>query len=153
MMAAVLAGREAIATLIDLSRAAAGDPASGAGDPGRPDAGTRTPAEAAAAGAPQFDRFVDGLNRLPRPLLAFGCLALFAFAMIDPVGFARRMAGLKEVPEPLWWLLGGVVGFYFGAREAHHFRARTAPARPEGPTTPPAEANPALAAWRDVRQD
>jgi len=26
------------------------------------------------------------------------------------------MQGLALVPEPLWWLLGAVVSFYFGAR-------------------------------------
>jgi hypothetical protein len=32
------------------------------------------------------------------------------------------MVGLAEVPEPLWWLLGAIVGFYFGARELHYRR-------------------------------
>ena len=36
--------------------------------------------------------------------------------MIDPVWFAARMQGIALVPEPLWWLLGVVVSFYFGAR-------------------------------------
>lgn len=63
-----------------------------------------------------FDRFVDGLNRLPRPLMAFGTLGLFAAAMTDPVWFASRMQGLALVPEPLWWLMGAIVSFYFGAR-------------------------------------
>jgi hypothetical protein len=71
-----------------------------------------------------FDRFVNGLNRLPRPFLAFGTMALFVHAMIDPEGFTRRMVGLNHVPEPLWWLLAAIVGFYFGAREAHHIRMR-----------------------------
>ncbi|WP_422385854.1 3TM-type holin [Paracoccus tegillarcae] len=31
---------------------------------------------------------------------------------------------LSLVPEPLWWLLGAIVSFYFGAREAHYFRNR-----------------------------
>jgi hypothetical protein len=81
-------------------------------------------AEFAGAGTGWFDLLVNGLNRLPRPLLAFGTLALFGYAMVDPQGFAARMTGLNQVPEPLWWLLGAIVGFYFGAREAHHFRAR-----------------------------
>ncbi|MGB1236212.1 MAG: 3TM-type holin, partial [Planktomarina sp.] len=29
---------------------------------------------------------------------------------------ADRMHGLTHVPEPLWWLLGAIVSFYFGAR-------------------------------------
>lgn len=97
-----------------------------------------------------FDRFVNGLNRLPRPLLAFGTIGLFVYAMIDPRDFADRMLGLNAVPEPLWWLLGAVVAFYFGARETHYFRSR-----PGAVVTPPAAAggddNPALADWRSER--
>ncbi|MFN0113697.1 MAG: holin family protein [Paracoccaceae bacterium] len=84
-----------------------------------------------------FDRFVDGLNRLPRPMLAFGTLGLFVYAMVDPGGFSLRMQGLNYVPEPLWWLLAAIVGFYFGAREAHHFRSRV-PAPPRGAPGAPA---------------
>ena len=36
--------------------------------------------------------------------------------MIDPIWFAARMQGIALVPEPLWWLLGVIVSFYFGAR-------------------------------------
>lgn len=71
-----------------------------------------------------FNRFVDGLNRLPRPTMAFGTIGLFAFAMINPEAFSVRMRGLDLVPQPLWWLLSAIVSFYFGARELHHFRGR-----------------------------
>ncbi len=63
-----------------------------------------------------FDRFMDALNRVPRPALALGTLGLFIAAMVDPIWFAARMAGIALVPEPLWWLLGAIVSFYFGAR-------------------------------------
>lgn len=63
-----------------------------------------------------FDRLMDGVNRLPRPALALGTLGLFVSAMIDPLWFGVRMQGLALVPEPLWWLLGAIVSFYFGAR-------------------------------------
>ncbi len=63
-----------------------------------------------------FDRFMDGLNRLPRPALALGTLCLFIVAMVDPLWFAARMQGLALVPEPLWWLLGVIVSFFLGAR-------------------------------------
>ncbi|RJE85432.1 holin family protein [Paracoccus onubensis] len=76
-----------------------------------------------------FDSIVNGLNRLPRPLLALGTMALFGYAMIEPAGFGLRMEGLQRVPEPLWWLLGAIVGFYFGAREAHYFRNRHWPVK------------------------
>ncbi|MDF0601342.1 holin family protein [Psychromarinibacter sp. C21-152] len=63
-----------------------------------------------------FDRAMDGLNRVPRPALAMGTLGLFVSAMVDPIWFASRMQGIALVPEPLWWLLGAIVSFYFGAR-------------------------------------
>lgn len=67
-----------------------------------------------------FDRFIDGLNRMPRPLMAYGTLGLMAAAMVDPVWFASRMQGVALVPEPLWWLMGAIVSFYFGARYQAH---------------------------------
>ena len=69
-----------------------------------------------------FDGFMNGVNRVPRPALALGTIGLFVYAMVDPRGFGYRMTGLSLVPEPLWWLLGAIVGFYFGAREAFHVR-------------------------------
>ncbi|QBY00356.1 methionine synthase I [Rhodophyticola sp. CCM32] len=98
-----------------------------------------------------FDRLVNGLNRVPRPMLALGTLGLFVYAMVDPASFATRMVGLAEVPEPLWWLLGAIVSFYFGAREMHYFRSP----EPRGPRAGPpprplAEDNPALSAWRNA---
>ncbi len=76
-----------------------------------------------------FDRIIDGLNRLPRPAMALGVLFLIGSAMVDPVWFASRMQGLALVPEPLWWLLGAIVSFYFGARhqvKAQEFQASLA---------------------------
>jgi Holin of 3TMs, for gene-transfer release len=93
-----------------------------------------------------FDRLVNGLNRLPRPLLAFGTLGLFIYAMVDPVAFAQRMVGLNAVPEPLWWLLGAIVAFYFGARETHYFRTRAVTSPFAGAALP--EENAALEDWR-----
>ena len=83
-------------------------------------------AEFARAGASRFDGFVNGLNRLPRPLLALSTLGLFGYAMAEPNGFGTRMQSLALVPDPLWWLLGAIVSFYFGARELHHQRTRSA---------------------------
>lgn len=63
-----------------------------------------------------FDRLMDALNRVPRPLMAFGTIGLCVSAMVDPLWFASRMQGIALIPEPLWWLLGTIVSFYFGAR-------------------------------------
>lgn len=107
-------------------------------------------AEFGSAGDGLFDRFVNGLNRLPRPLLAFGTIGLFVHAMVDPNGFSRRMVGLALVPEPLWWLLAAIVGFYFGAREAHYLRMRGVdrPARRSNAVPARQADNPALEEWR-----
>lgn len=109
-----------------------------------------------------FDRAMNGVNRMPRPFLALGTLGLFVYAMVDPAGFASRMVGLGYVPEPLWWLLGAIVSFYFGAREAYYFR-RAGFVIPQPPTLIPGEDtaqapgipedadysnNAALAEWR-----
>ncbi|EAR52820.1 hypothetical protein OG2516_01299 [Oceanicola granulosus HTCC2516] len=115
-----------------------------------------------------FDRVIDGLNRLPRPMLAFGTLGLFVVAMADPVWFAGRMQGLALVPEPLWWLMGAIVSFYFGARHQAkgqdfqrsvaetaaragavqaNIRSLERPEEPVGPQ-PDVSDNPALAEWQ-----
>ncbi|MGJ8615778.1 MAG: holin family protein [Sulfitobacter sp.] len=79
-------------------------------------------AEFAIARQGGFDRFMDGLNRMPRPMLALGTLGLFVSAMVNPLWFSERMQGIALVPEPLWWLLGVIVSFYFGAR--HQVKAQ-----------------------------
>ncbi|AJE46295.1 holin family protein [Celeribacter indicus] len=73
-------------------------------------------AEFAAPRTGYFDRVMDALNRVPRPLMAFGTIGLCISAMVDPIWFASRMQGIALIPEPMWWLLGTIVSFYFGAR-------------------------------------
>jgi hypothetical protein len=109
----------------------------------------------------RFDRLMNGMNRLPRPFLALGTLGLFVFAMVDPVQFSKRMEGLAYVPNPLWWLLGAIVSFYFGARELHYNRSRAPKLRARSTLVASSEAtqstaqtpteNPALEAWRARR--
>ncbi len=111
-------------------------------------------AEFEGGSAGLFDSIINGMNRLPRPFLAFGTLGLFTYAMIDPRGFGYRMTGLSLVPEPLWWLLGAIVGFYFGSREAFHYRNRTqaVAVAATGPETEDAPVgNSALDDWRAQR--
>lgn len=79
-------------------------------------------AEFGARDRGRFDRIMDGVNRLPRPAMALGTMGLFIAAMVDPVWFSARMQGIALVPEPLWWLLGVVVSFYFGAR--HQYKSQ-----------------------------
>lgn len=107
------------------------------------DAFTRAaPADPATRG--RYDRLIDAANRLPRPVLVFGTLALFALALLDPAAFERTMDSLRRMPEEMWWLIGAVLAGHFGAREAFHLRDRaTRPqdrAAPTGPDAPPAAA-------------
>lgn len=70
-----------------------------------------------------FDSLVDGLNRLPRPFMAFGVLGLFVSAMYDPIWFSSRMVALQAVPDWMAVLIGSVVLFFFGAREMTKHRS------------------------------
>ncbi|MFZ8959068.1 MAG: 3TM-type holin [Paracoccaceae bacterium] len=63
------------------------------------------------------------------------------------------MTGLATIPEPLWWLLGAVVSFYFGAREKYYARIPDAPMQrsawrwwPFGQRS--SRQNPAFDEWR-----
>lgn len=67
-----------------------------------------------------YDRLVDALNRLPRPFMALGTLALMVAAMIAPDWFSARMEALSAMPEALWWLIGAVISLYFGSRIQTH---------------------------------
>ena len=102
-----------------------------------------------------FDRIVDGLNRLPRPALALGTIWLFVAAMERPEQFAQGMQGLALVPEPLWWLMGAIVSFYFGARhqvKSQDFQRSVvkslAVAQAFQPPQSPLIDNPALSDWQ-----
>ncbi len=63
-----------------------------------------------------FDAFMDGLNRLPRPVITFGVLWLFVIAVRDPAYFADVMRAMQLVPEMLWWLVLTIIAFFFGGR-------------------------------------
>ncbi len=71
---------------------------------------------------PGYNRLIDALNRLPRPLLALTTVGLFLVAAINPTWFEARMAALSAIPEPLWWLAGAVITMFFGSREAYYRR-------------------------------
>ena len=63
-----------------------------------------------------WDALVDGLNRLPRPLMTFGVMGLFVWAVVDPAEFALSMNVLQIVPEMLWYLFMTIVTFWFGGK-------------------------------------
>jgi hypothetical protein len=164
-------GRNAVAEVVELFRVGA-EAEAARGSTDKAAALAQFAAEFARSGQrSRFDRVVDGVNRLPRPALALGTLGLFVSAMVAPEWFAARMAGIALVPEPLWWLMGAVVSFYFGARhqaKGQEFQRGLAlaaaavgagaggPANTGGGAAPDAGArgpstNPALDDWRAAR--
>ncbi len=118
-----------------------------------------------------YDRLMDAVNRLPRPLMVLGSLALLGSALLAPDWFAARMEALSDMPEALWWIIGAVLSLHFGARYQDHAQAfqreMAAPAAPAVPAdlaiaSPGADArlvlgtlqpgpNPALDAWRGTK--
>jgi hypothetical protein len=78
--------------------------------------------EQLAAGVPpcrertRWDSFIDGLNRLPRPLITLGVLAFFVLALLEPLRFAQIARAYQLMPDGFWALLSVIVAFYFGGR-------------------------------------
>ena len=81
-----------------------------------------------------YDHVVDAMNRLPRPLMALGTLAVFGVASVNPLWFEARMQALSAMPQPMWWLLGAVITMFFGARETHYIRTAGTKAGLPAPT-------------------
>jgi len=63
-----------------------------------------------------WDSFVDGLNRLPRPLLTIAVLGFFVLAPLDPIRFLEIAKAYELMPPGYWALLSVIIGFYFGGR-------------------------------------
>jgi hypothetical protein len=64
----------------------------------------------------RWDAFIDGLNRVPRPLITLGVLAFFGLAALDPLRFAQIARAYELMPDGFWALLSIIVAFYFGGR-------------------------------------
>lgn len=64
----------------------------------------------------RWDSFIDGLNRVPRPLITLGVLAFFLLAPLDPLRFAQIARAYELMPDGFWALLSVIVAFYFGGR-------------------------------------
>lgn len=64
-----------------------------------------------------FDSLVDGLNRLPRPLITlYVSWLVFVLPVTDRVLFTEIMLAYSAVPQLFWGLLSGILAFYFGGR-------------------------------------
>jgi len=63
-----------------------------------------------------WDSLIDGLNRLPRPLLTIGILSFFVLAPLSPTRFLEIAKAYELMPPGYWALLSIIIGFYFGGR-------------------------------------
>lgn len=63
-----------------------------------------------------FDRFVDGLNRLPRPAMALGIIFTIVWTFVDPEYMAIVYQTMSIIPEYVLGLFGIIITFYFGGR-------------------------------------
>lgn len=64
-----------------------------------------------------FDSLIDGINRLPRPVIVVMVIAYFLTAWVDPIEFQVINLSLDGIPENMWWIAGAIITFFFGARE------------------------------------
>lgn len=63
-----------------------------------------------------WDSLIDGINRMPRPLMTFGVVYLFYMCWSDPEAFVRGAEALQYMPKEGWYILGAIVTFWFAAR-------------------------------------
>jgi len=83
------------------------------------------------AGNTVWHGFVDGLNRLPRPFVAFAVIGLLIYAPLDPIGFTLVMQAYAVVPEWLALLFAQIILLYFGGRMLDKWSGRLKPVDPE----------------------
>lgn len=63
-----------------------------------------------------WDRFFDGLNRLPRPLMVLSVFGVLIYTPIDPLRMTEVFTAWSLIPTGLWTVAGVIVTFYFGGR-------------------------------------
>lgn len=63
-----------------------------------------------------WDSMIDGINRLPRPIMTFGTIYIFWLCWSDPVTFMQGATALQAMPKEGWYILAAVVTFWFAAK-------------------------------------
>jgi hypothetical protein len=98
-----------------------------------------------------FDSFVDGINRLVRPLLAMSCFGILVATPIDPIYMTEVFTAWALIPAALWGIIGGVFGFFFGGRfqiKAHEMKRDLAEVAARAP-----QVVESIRALRELRHD
>ncbi len=77
------------------------------------------------AGDGWFDSFINGVNRIPRPLGFFCVIAYFLWMIKDPDGAKEFANNLTANPVWFTFMITGIVGFFYGFRSLDkHFSRR-----------------------------
>jgi len=63
-----------------------------------------------------FDRVMDGVNRLPRPMMVIGVFGILFWTSIDPIAAAKVFTSWAIIPAEFWYVVLAIVTFYFGGR-------------------------------------
>lgn len=63
-----------------------------------------------------WDKFIDGLNRLPRPVGTFGVYALIGMAIFSPTMYKNIMLSLASTPDMMFVVYLTIIGFWFGGK-------------------------------------
>ncbi len=63
-----------------------------------------------------WDSFVDGLNRLPRPIMALWAVWVLAWTPVDPEFMARVFEAWSIIPQMVWGVILTIVTFFFSGR-------------------------------------
>ncbi|WP_425099156.1 3TM-type holin [Tropicibacter sp. S64] len=71
---------------------------------------------AARANRTWWDSLVDGLNRLPRPIMALWAIWVLAWTPVNPAFMSEVFAAWAIIPNVVWGVILTIVTFFFGGR-------------------------------------
>ena len=83
-----------------------------------------------------WDSLINGLNRLPRPIMVFMVITYFYLSFGNPTLFQKINGGLETIPDHMWYICLGIVGFYFPLRTTEKLMKRRRPQVIQGPPGP-----------------
>lgn len=69
-----------------------------------------------------FDSLIDGLNRLPRPMIVLWVLWILSMSYTDTHKFAEVMAAMSLTPEWLAIIFAQIILLFFGGRMLENFK-------------------------------
>ena len=74
-----------------------------------------------------FDQFVDGMNRLVRPMIVYSMTGILVYTPFNIEGMSAVFLAWAVLPAGFWVMYSGILAFYFGGRmqvKAQDFKAQ-----------------------------